>query len=100
MSGRLRAEVSPVLGARKAGKEYRRVEKLALFLEPHGNEIAVEVYDAVLDFPSLAVVAEYAAIKLNTGAGRAALKLASEGSKRSRRRGPYVRVPLPGAWTD
>jgi hypothetical protein len=51
----------------------------------------------VLDFHALTVAAEHAAAKLNMVEGRAALKLASEGSREKRRWLPQVRVPLPKA---
>jgi hypothetical protein len=64
-------------------------------VEPLGEEIGVEVYEAMLDFHALTVVAEHVAAKLSTAVGRAALKLASEGVKQKRRWLPQVRVPLP-----
>jgi hypothetical protein len=74
-----------------------RHETLTLFVEPLGDEIGVEVYEAILDDLSLTVVAEHVAAKLNTVAGRALLKMASENSKQHRRWLPQVRVPLPEA---
>ena len=74
-----------------------RPESLLLFVESLGEEIGVEVDEAVLDFHALTVAAEHAAAKLNMVEGRAALKLASEGSREKRRWLPQVRVPLPKA---
>jgi hypothetical protein len=71
-----------------------RIEDLTLVVQPFGEEIGVEVHEAVLDCAALGVVAECVAAKLNTLAGRAALKQASEGTARNRRRGPHVRVRL------
>ena len=72
-----------------------RPESLVLFVEPLGDEIGVEVYEAMLDFHALTVVAEHVAAKLNNAEGRAALKQASEVSKQERRWLPQVRVALP-----
>jgi hypothetical protein len=72
-----------------------RTENLKVFVEPLGDEIGVEVYEAILDYLSLSVVADHVAAKLNTVAGRALLKMASEGKRRNRRWRPQVRVRLP-----
>jgi len=72
-----------------------RSESLVLFVEPLGEEIGVEVDESILDFYALTVVAEHVAAKLNTVAGRSALKLASEGMKRKRRCLPQVRGHSP-----
>lgn len=69
-------------------------ENLILYVEALGNEIGVEVYESILDMPSLTVVAEHVAAKLNTVVGRAALKQAAESTKQKRRWLPQVRVPL------
>jgi hypothetical protein len=69
-----------------------RQETFIVFVEPHSDEIGVEVYEAMLDYLSLTVVAEHVAAKLNTVAGRAALELASEASKQHRRWLPQVWV--------
>jgi hypothetical protein len=71
-----------------------RVENPLLFVEPLGDEIGVEVSEAVLDFAALTVVGECVAAKLSTVAGKAALKQAAEGAAQNRRRGPQVRVRL------
>jgi hypothetical protein len=74
-----------------------RVDNLTLFVEPFGGGIAVEVYEAVLDYVSLGEVAALAAAKLNTSAGRTLLDRAWQGRAGRRRRGPRVRVALdPG----
>ena len=96
----LQAEIHLVLGAWADGKEYRRSERLAIFVEPIGDEIGVAVYDAVLDMPSLLVVAEHAAARLDTAAGRALLKMAAEAPKQPRRWLPQVRVPFPKAGAE
>jgi hypothetical protein len=41
-----------------------------LIVETLGDEVGVEVYEAVLDFRALTVVAEHVAEKLNTPEGR------------------------------
>lgn len=74
-----------------------RPESLILFVEPLGEEISVEVYESMLDFHALTVVAEHVAEKLNTLEGRAALEQAAECSKQQRRWLPQVRVRLPRA---
>jgi hypothetical protein len=90
----LRADVKLILSGRSEGKDYPRSEELTLFVEPHGDEIGVAVYDSILDFSALAVLAEHVASKLNTTAGKAALKLASKGSGPKRRWLPKIRVSL------
>lgn len=79
-----------------------RTEDLTLVVQPFGEEIGVEVHDAVLDFAALAVVAEYATAKLSTVAGSAALIQAAEGTAQNRQRGPLVRVRLkrPGGTSN
>ncbi len=72
-----------------------RPESLVLFLEPLGDEIGVEVYESMLDYRALSVVAEHVAAKLNTPEGRAALRMAAEGAKQKLRWLPQVRVRLP-----
>ncbi|MGD0000240.1 MAG: hypothetical protein ABSE21_09085 [Bryobacteraceae bacterium] len=72
-----------------------RAESLVLFVEPLGDEVGVEVYEAVLDYRALTVVAERVATKLSNVVGRAALKLAAKGSKQKRQWGPQVRVRRP-----
>jgi hypothetical protein len=71
-----------------------RTEDLTLVVQPLGEEIGVEVHDAVLDYAALAVVAERVATKLSTVAGSAALGQAAEGTAQNRRRGPQVRFRL------
>ncbi len=71
-----------------------RAECLLLFVEPFGDEIGVAVYDAVLDYSALAVVAERVAAKLNTAPGTAVLAMAAGGSRQIRRWLPQVRVKL------
>ena len=53
VNGCLRASVSMVPGARKAGKEYRRSEALDLFVETYGDEIGV---DRVLTYSARTVI--------------------------------------------
>lgn len=79
-----------------------RTEDLTLLVQPFGEEIGVEVRDAVLDFAALAVVAECATAKLSTGAGSAALIQAADGTAQNRQRGPLVRVRLnrPGGTSN
>jgi hypothetical protein len=74
-----------------------RAECLLLFGEPFGDEIGVAVYDAVLDYSALAVVAERVAAKLNTSTGTAVLAMAARGSRQLQRWLPQVRVKLNGA---
>jgi len=75
-----------------------RHESLTLYVEPLGDEIGVQVRDAVLDYPSLAVVAKRVAAKLNTTSGRAALAaIAAGGYRQLRRLLPQVRVRLNNA---
>jgi hypothetical protein len=71
-----------------------RAECLLLFVEPFGDEIGVAVYDAVLDYSALAVVAEGVAAKLNTATGTAVLAMVAGGSRQLRRGLPQVRVKL------
>ena len=71
-----------------------RTEDLTLVVLPFGQEISVEVQEAVLDYAALTAVAEDVAAKLNTVAGRAALKRAAESPRRARRRRPHVHVRL------
>lgn len=79
-----------------------RTENLVLFVKPLGDEIGVEVCEAILDLLSLSVVAEHVVAKLNTAAGRTLLKTASEGSKQHRRWLPQVRVRInsPGGTSN
>ena len=79
-----------------------RAENLILFVESLGDEIGVEVRDAILDFSALTVVAGHVVAKLNTVAGRAALKLAAAGVPQNWRQGPQVRVMLnwPGGTSN
>ena len=61
-----------------------RTENLILFVEPLGDEIGVEVCDAILDLSSLTIVAERVAAKLKALHERALLKQAA-GKTRNRR---------------
>jgi len=71
-----------------------RSEDLTLLVDPLGDDIAVEVRDAILDYIALREVARCVAHKLNNAEGRAALESAAGGPKQERRWGPQVRVPL------
>lgn len=75
-----------------SGAKCGRAESLVLFVEPLGDEIGVELHEAMLDFHALTVVAEHVAEKLDTVKERAALKLAAEGAMQKRRWLPQVRV--------
>jgi hypothetical protein len=72
-----------------------RDESLVLYVEPLGDKIGIAVYEAMLDYSSLAAVAEQVAAKLNTTTGRAALAAIAAGGYRQLRRWlPQVRVRL------
>jgi hypothetical protein len=86
--GHLTAELKLVL--------CNRTEIILLLVEPLGDEIGVEVSEAVLDYAALTIVAGHVAAKLNTPSERAALKQAAAGTAQNRRRGPQVRVKLRG----
>jgi len=90
--GYLIAELSLILCGRK--------ETCIIFVEPPGDEIGVEVFEAMLAYSSLTVLAEHVAARLNTVTGRAALELTSEASKQHRRWLPQVWVRLSNSEGD